>query len=179
DILDSSERFFADFEAVLANMGETEFQAYQQGLKTLLLEKPKNMGEKFARFWRDADIGRTTFDTNEAIAAEVDLLTLDDVRALYQHALLEQGRPWVIITQRGQVQNAGALTSLPRDQLRSLTVTAGEGPGPSALSQKQKKQRKERQHDESRLYYWCRLRHRSGHRQSPVRAGLAAGAGGH
>src|SRR5690606_23380969 len=55
DILDSSERFFADFEAVLANMGETEFQAYQQGLKTLLLEKPKNMGEKFARFWRDAD----------------------------------------------------------------------------------------------------------------------------
>lgn len=126
DILDSSERFFADFEAVLANMGETEFQAYQQGLKTLLLEKPKNMGEKFARFWRDADIGRSTFDTNEAIAAEVDQLTLDDVRALYQHALLEQGRPWVIITQGGQVQNAGALTSLPRDQLQRFTVPAGE-----------------------------------------------------
>src|SRR5690606_23266292 len=95
-------------------------------LKALLLERPKNMGEKFARFWRDADIGRTTFDTNEAIAAEVDQLTLDDVRALYQHALLEQGRPWVIITQGGQVQNAGALTSLPRDQLQRFTVPAGE-----------------------------------------------------
>src|SRR5690606_23081209 len=102
------------------------FQAYQQGLKTLLLEKPKNMGEKFARFWRDADIGRTTFDTNEAIAAEVDLLTLDDVRALYQHALLEQGRPWVIITQGGQVQNAGAMTGLPSKQMQRCTGSARE-----------------------------------------------------
>ena len=50
DILDSSERFFADFEAVLANMGETEFQAYQQGLKTLLLEKPKKHGGEICPF---------------------------------------------------------------------------------------------------------------------------------
>ena len=124
DIVDSSLRFFADFEATLANMSDAEFSSYRQGLKTLLLEKPKNMGEKFTRFWRDVEVQRSGFDTNEAIAAEVEKLTLDDIRALYQNALLEKGRPWILVTQGGPLQDWAALESLSRPGLNRFTVPA-------------------------------------------------------
>ena len=122
DILDSSLRFFADFEATLAAMSDAEFNSYRQGLKTLLLEKPKNMGEKFTAFWRDVEVQRSGFDTNAAIAAEVDKLTRDDIRALYQNAILEKGRPWIAVTQGGAVQDWTALDALPRDTLNRFTL---------------------------------------------------------
>ena len=69
EILDQSTRFFAGFEQQLAEMSDEEFASYRQGLATLLLEKPKNLYEKTAYFWREIEDDRLTFDTNSAIAA--------------------------------------------------------------------------------------------------------------
>ncbi|MCD8522070.1 MAG: insulinase family protein [Saccharospirillaceae bacterium] len=116
-ILDSSLKFFSDFEQQLGSMSEEEFNSYRQGLSTLLLEKPKNMAEKVARFWRDIEVLRYSFNTNEAIAAEVQTLSRDEIRALYQNAILERGKPWLMITQGGAVQDWPTLDTLTRDSL--------------------------------------------------------------
>jgi len=121
-ILDSSLSFFSNFEQQLGSMSEEEFNSYRQGLSTLLLEKPKNMAEKVARFWRDIEVQRYSFDTNEAIAAEVKTLSQDEVRALYQNAILERGKPWLLLTQGGAVQDWPALDSLQREQLSRFTL---------------------------------------------------------
>lgn len=121
-ILDSSLSFFSNFEQQLGSMSEEEFNSYRQGLSTLLLEKPKNMAEKVARFWRDIEVQRYSFDTNEAIAAEVKTLSQDEVRALYQNAILERGKPWLLLTQGGAVQDWPALDRLQREQLSRFTL---------------------------------------------------------
>lgn len=103
-ILASSERFFSDFSSTLKNMSAAEFDNYKKGLITLLTENPKNMGEKFARFWRDIEVQRYTFDTNQAIATEVEQLTLEEVEALYQQAISAK-LAWVAVTQGGQLEH--------------------------------------------------------------------------
>lgn len=102
DILTSTEAFFADFSSTLSQMSAEEFANYQQGLVTLLTQKPKNMGEKFARFWRDIEVKRYDFNSNAAIAEEVKKLTLTDMQALYQQVQSNQ-IPWVAITQGGKL----------------------------------------------------------------------------
>ncbi|WP_430461902.1 insulinase family protein [Thalassolituus sp. LLYu03] len=117
EILDQSMLFFSDFEKQLADMSDEEFNSYRQGLVTLLTEKPKNMNEKAARFWRDIDVGRTGFDTNSAIAAEVMKVTRDNIRSLYQDAILDMAKPWIILTQGGRVTDWPDLNSVDRDTL--------------------------------------------------------------
>lgn len=115
EILDQSIRFFRDFEQQLADMSDEEFDSYRQGLITLLTEKPKNMNEKAARFWRDIEMGRNGFDTNAAIAAEVATVTPDQIRALYQAAILDMAKPWILMTQGGAVADWPSLDSVARD----------------------------------------------------------------
>lgn len=117
EILDQSMLFFRDFEQQLADMSEEEFDSYRQGLVTLLTEKPKNMNEKAARFWRDIEVGRSGFDTNKSIAEEVKKLTRDNIRALYQDAILDMSKPWIILTQGGKISGWPTLDSVDRDTL--------------------------------------------------------------
>lgn len=116
EIMASSQRFFKDFELQLQNMTAAEFLSFQQGLIMMLNEKPKNMGEKFARFWRDIEINRDLFDTNQAIAREVLKLTLDDIQALYKDSILEGKNPWLIFTQGGKVSDAESLDKINTEQ---------------------------------------------------------------
>lgn len=117
EILNQSMLFFRDFEQQLDDMPDEEFASYRQGLITLLLEKPKNMNEKAARFWRDIESERPGFDTNSAIAAEVEKLTADDIRTLYQSAILNMENPWIVLTQGGSVDDWEPLQNLNRDVL--------------------------------------------------------------
>lgn len=121
-IMESSAKFFHDFETVLNEMGEAEFQAYQKGLITLLLEKPKNMHDKSNRFWQDIEANRADFDTNSAIAAQVEQLTLDDIRTLYQHAIIQRDRPWLVITQGGKLQGVADIKAVNRSNLARFTL---------------------------------------------------------
>ncbi len=117
EILDQSTRFFAGFEQQLAEMSDEEFASYRQGLATLLLQKPKNLYEKAAYFWREIEDDRLTFDTNRAIAAEVMKLTRDDILALYRSAILQQQNPAILMTQGGAVEGWPALDSADRATL--------------------------------------------------------------
>lgn len=120
-IYTSSLDFFADFSATLAKMSATEFANYQKGLITLLTEKPKNMGEKFTRYWRDIEVERSGFDTNAAIAAQVSQLTLADIQALYQQ-VAEQQLPQIAITQGGELPNWEQLNKVDKAQQPSFKI---------------------------------------------------------
>ncbi|MFC3679523.1 insulinase family protein [Bacterioplanoides pacificum] len=111
-----SDIFFRQFDSQLAAMPAAEFDNFKQGLINLLLEKPKNMAEKASRYWRDLGNQRFSFDTLEAIAAEVEKLTLNDIQQLYQHAIMQQQQPWLIFTQGGELPDTALLQTVDRSQ---------------------------------------------------------------
>lgn len=122
EIMASSQAFFNDFESQLNDMSQADFLSFKQGLVTLLLEKPKNMGEKFAKLWSDIEIQRENFDTNQAIAHEVLKLTLADIQALYKDSILDGKNPWVIFTQGGEVPAVDSLDEVDAEQLTLFTI---------------------------------------------------------
>lgn len=112
-----SEQFFADYAQQLAQLSEEDFSAFQQGLMNTLREPAKNMSEKAMRFWRDLQVQRSDFDTNEAIAQQVSSLTLTEIQTLYQAALIEQTLPHIVFTQGGTIPNAEPLHDIDRAEL--------------------------------------------------------------
>ena len=146
-LMDHSITFWKQFESRLAAMSDAEFQSFKDGLTSKLLEPPKNMGEKATRYWREIDNGRTTFDTNKAIAALVKDLTLTDIRTLYRDLLLKPltidpaPTPWLLYTQGGSVNKLAPVSGidhsaqpvfpLPKAQLH----VAGENKVESSITQ--------------------------------------------
>lgn len=122
EIMASSQAFFKGFEQQLNDMSQEEFLSFKQGLVTLLQEKPKNMGEKFAKFWSDIEIQRDNLDTNQAIAREVLKLTLEDIQTLYKDSILAGKNPWIIFTQGGEVPEALPLDKISAEQLSLFTI---------------------------------------------------------
>ena len=80
-ILKAMQAYLDSQPAVLASMSEEQFNAQRQGLLVKLLEADKNLGQRTERYWNDLDDDITTFDGNRQLAAAVELLTLEDVRA--------------------------------------------------------------------------------------------------
>lgn len=130
DLMNHSTAFWTQFDTQLSTMSADEFKAFQDGLTSKLLEPPKNMSDKAARFWREIDTNRTTFDTNKAIAALVNTLTLDDIRSQYQAMVLQplttapSETPWLLFTQGGQVDNFQPLSDIKRDEQPTFTQPA-------------------------------------------------------
>lgn len=93
DILAETELFFTHFNDQLLEMSAIEFEQHQQGLISRLLSKKKNMGEKMGHFWHNIDVNRLTFDTNESIAKEVELLSLSDIQTLYKSSIIDKKDP--------------------------------------------------------------------------------------
>lgn len=122
EIMASSQAFFKDFEQQLNDMSQEEFLSFKQGLVTLLQEKPKNMGEKFAKLWSEIEIQRESFDTNQAIAREVLKLTLEDIQELYKDSILADKNPWIIFTQGGIVPEATSLDKVKAEQLSLFPI---------------------------------------------------------
>ena len=120
-IIDQSQAFLASFAGDLAAMTESEFNQYRDGLITLLLERPKNMGDKAGKFWRDITIGRFQFNSNQAIADHVAQLTLEDIVRLYQLAMLDGDLPQILVSQGGKVAGFDQLKRLNRGQLPTFS----------------------------------------------------------
>ncbi|MGB1092211.1 MAG: insulinase family protein, partial [Oceanobacter sp.] len=116
ELLDHTQAFWQEFTATLADMGDEEFASYKSGLSSKLLEPPKNMSEKAQKYWYEIDTGRTTFDTNKAIAAIVETLTLDDIRSLYQ-AVLNQEYSELAMVQGGTLEGWTSVDAVEREQL--------------------------------------------------------------
>ena len=116
-MIDESEQFFSDFTRRLNDMPAEEFDLYREGLMTRLLEKPQNMAEKALRHWGELLSGRIHFDTREQIAAEVQAVEADSVRALYQSALIEGGYSWLLFSKGGKLETFRPLSDLDRETL--------------------------------------------------------------
>lgn len=118
----SSQTFFQNYQETLAKMSAAEFDNFKQGLITLLQEKPQNMSDKFNKNWQEISIGRRHFDTNAAIAAEVAKLTLSDVQALYQQALIQQENPALAFTLGGALTGWKNLNAIKRSELAHFGI---------------------------------------------------------
>ncbi|MAR01517.1 MAG: hypothetical protein CMI00_13390 [Oceanospirillaceae bacterium] len=113
-MIEQSELFFRDYVGTLTDMKEEEFALFREGLVTRLTEKPKNMAEKALRNWSELLSGRTTFDSREQIASRVAGLTLDEVRALYQDAMINGQYSWLLFSKGGELDSFSNLSDLER-----------------------------------------------------------------
>jgi secreted Zn-dependent insulinase-like peptidase len=116
-LIDHSNHFFAQFIEQLQTMPAEEFKNYQQGLITQLLQQPKNMGEKASRHWSELLQGRKTFDTNSAIAKEVEKVALQELIDLYQHHFgTDSQAPRFVVTQGGGIDGWSDIETIDRQQ---------------------------------------------------------------
>lgn len=105
EILAESELFFSDFKNQISELTDEAFEDHKQGLISRLISKKKNMSEKVGHFWHDIEVNRLTFDTNEAIAKEVEKINLDDIKELYQNSILDKKDPRLLFAHSVEVPN--------------------------------------------------------------------------
>ena len=102
EILAESELFFIDFKQQLAELTAEEFKDHKQGLISRLISKKKNMAEKVGHFWHNIEVNRLTFDTNEAIAKEVENIQLSEIQALFESSIIEKKDPRLLFSHSQQ-----------------------------------------------------------------------------
>ena len=122
EILAESELFFSDFKQQLAGLSEEEFEQHKQGLISRLVSKKKNMAEKVGHFWHNIEVNRLTFDTNESIAKEVELIQLDEIKALFDTSIIGKKDPRLLFShsEKALDNNWEELSKLDKDALDKL-----------------------------------------------------------
>ncbi len=101
-IMNETELFFNDFTQQLADLTLEEFEDHKQGLISRLVSKKKNMAEKVGHFWHNIEVNRLTFDTNEAIAAEVKLIELAEIQKLFENSVIDKKDPRLLFSHSQQ-----------------------------------------------------------------------------
>ena len=84
-------QFIKDFSLELENMDQQQFEQSKSGLITKILRKDKNLSERSGRYWRDIDLDKTQFDSNQKLADEVNNISLDYLRAYYERTIADRG----------------------------------------------------------------------------------------
>ena len=97
-IIVETELFFNDFKQQLAQLTTEEFEDHKQGLISRLVSKKKNMAEKVGHFWHNIEVNRLTFDTNESIANEVEMIELADIQKLFTTSIIEKKDPRLLFS---------------------------------------------------------------------------------
>ncbi len=101
-IMEETELFFNDFKLQLADLSQEEFEDHKQGLISRLVSKKKNMAEKVGHFWHNIEVNRLTFDTNEAIAKEVELIELAEIQKLFETSVINKKDPRLLFSHSQQ-----------------------------------------------------------------------------
>lgn len=101
-----------DFFAGLPMPTEEDFQRYQAAVLVELREKPKSMAEQASILWGNIASGRDEFDLRQALAAELEKLSLADFTAFYRSRVLEQGR-WLWLAAGNEAAREGGLDQIP------------------------------------------------------------------
>lgn len=109
-------------QRVIGRLDAAAFADYQQGLITRLTERDRNLGERGRRLWGDLDLGVTTFDTQQQLAAAVAALTLDDVRAYLAEASGRFEAERLLVYSSGRFEEAPALGT----EVRSVAEFKGD-----------------------------------------------------
>jgi secreted Zn-dependent insulinase-like peptidase len=89
----------------VAQMGEEEFQRFQSGLVGQLTEKDRNLGERSRRYWTNLQLGITTFDTRQRIAAAATDLSKDDVLTYLRQLVARFDQERLIVFNRGRFED--------------------------------------------------------------------------
>lgn len=79
--------FVAARRLELDAMTDEEFDGYKQGLLTSLLERDKNLAERSRRYMSDLVEANADFNTREQLAAAIEAISLDALRAGYDRVL--------------------------------------------------------------------------------------------
>jgi secreted Zn-dependent insulinase-like peptidase len=106
EIMAESEKFFADFHKQLNDMDQQSFEQHQQGLINKLTTRKKNMAEKASYFWQEINAERFAFDTNQAIADKVSIVTLEDIQQLFERSILNNQDPKLLFQVQGKKGSA-------------------------------------------------------------------------
>jgi insulysin len=122
EILEESEHFFTDFKQQLAQLTAKEFEDHKQGLISRLVSKKKNMSEKAGHFWHNIEVNRLTFDTNEAIAKDVENIQQTEIQALFESSIIEKKDPRLLFSHSPQAPKSGwaELSTLNKADLEKL-----------------------------------------------------------
>ena len=103
-LTDITQTFIADFAS--KDWDQAEFAQQKQGLLNRLTEKPKNLGEQTNRYWSDLTRDHLTFDSRDQIAAEVEQLTIDDMKRYLRELQNKSDSEGLLIFSRGQFEDA-------------------------------------------------------------------------
>ncbi|NRA23820.1 MAG: hypothetical protein HRU08_04945 [Oleispira sp.] len=56
------------------------------------------MAEKVGHFWHNIEVNRLTFDTNESIANEVEMIELADIQKFFTTSIIEKKDPRLLFS---------------------------------------------------------------------------------
>ena len=90
----------------VAQMGQEEFLRFQSGLVGQLTEKDRNLAERSQRHWTNLQLGITTFDTRQRIAAAAANLSKDDVLTYLRQLVARFDQERLIVFNRGRFEDA-------------------------------------------------------------------------
>ena len=98
EITEASLNFFKQQQEKIDTLSLDVFNEYKQGLITKLLEPTNTMGQKAFKNWYEINRLRENFNSNEDIAKEVEVLTLEEIKALYINVFTTEGYPQLLVT---------------------------------------------------------------------------------
>jgi secreted Zn-dependent insulinase-like peptidase len=101
-----------EFFKSLAMPTQEDFQRYKAAVLVELREKPKSMAEQASILWGNIAAGRDEFDLRQALAGEVEKLSLADFTAFYQSRVLEQSR-WLWLAAGNEAAREASLDQIP------------------------------------------------------------------
>ena len=111
--------FLDEFIESWADMEVAEFEQQKAGLINKLTQKPKNLSERSGIYWQDLVDEVLTFDSREQVAAEVESLTPDDMRAFLERLQAKLSGERFLIYTRGkfdETPDRGKLLSTAIDE---------------------------------------------------------------
>ncbi len=95
------ETFLADYQAILANMSEQEFEQSKQSILAEYKQKPNNLIGEAQPYFNDFVDNKLDFSSKQKAIAALESVTLDDLMPVYQKMLLGHQNMELLIQLRG------------------------------------------------------------------------------
>ena len=101
DMQQRFDEFKQQYWQTLQQLDNAGFEQLKQSLLVSLKEPPKNLQEEMAPLISDWYQEKFAFDSKQKLIAEVEKLTLDDIKAFYQQTLLNKDAARISVQMRG------------------------------------------------------------------------------
>lgn len=102
DMLTRLDAFAVEYDAMLAEVTDEQFDNLKSGVLTQLTEPPKNLADEAGPYLADWDRANYAFDTRARLIAAVEAVTLEDIQDHYRETVLSQSSGRILLQLRGQ-----------------------------------------------------------------------------